>query len=686
MFGKTKGAVLPKNRNAAIHERRRENPEKTNGRSILAGSSKPLEEKTQDLPPGGEVIEDLLAVPPTQPSKPRGNPFRPNGVMGKVFDFLASLRLAVCLLTVMGLVCIAGTIAESNYTARLAQRLVYRTFWFDLLILAIFINVLFATLSRFPWRITQLGFLVTHLGVLTTLVGALISHRYGVEGQMMVSEGQTRDRIQLNTSFIGIQKEGDQVRHRFDAVEVEWGKPSPENPQVYEIPALGLKAIVTGFFPDSEWKEIWKDGGPMENPAIHFAIDNTTMGRMAEGWLAPKIPSNRSMNLGPATILAKWVPNEAALRAELAATPQSSTAELGILEIKLKGSSVTQRIDVAKAKMTPVPIEGTRYSIQVTDQMESGVINDSGVLANDPTQPPNPVVIYDVYQGDARILTRQIEYALFPDFDMMHNQEVESPFEATYRHEGSGPASGAEFVLLLGPEKNLTWKVTTSTGQVTSGPITLGQPVPMPMMTAGMNLLIDEYFSHAWREEQLVERPIKKGEFGSRAARMELVSSTGEKQQVWAQMFEDNEVTLDGQKYHIVYQNDELPLGFSIQLKDFRLLHYPGGEIRPMSYESDVKVTSLSGNESLIRDNITIMMNEPLDHGGYRIFQSSYIDQPPGDPRISIFSIAYDPGITIIYAGSIILCLGIAIMFYGKPYLRKLEQQWQAKKVEVPAT
>lgn len=104
-----------------------------------------------------------------------------------------------------------------------------------------------------------------------------------------------------------------------------------------------------------------------------------------------------------------------------------------------------------------------------------------------------------------------------------------------------------------------------------------------------------------------------------------------------------------------------------------------------MSFESDVRVTGPTSQES--KDKVTIMMNEPLDHNGYRVFQSSYIDQPKGDPRISIFSIAHDPGISIIYSGSIILCLGIAVMFYGKPYLRKIETKWQHQSAkEVPVS
>ena len=104
-----------------------------------------------------------------------------------------------------------------------------------------------------------------------------------------------------------------------------------------------------------------------------------------------------------------------------------------------------------------------------------------------------------------------------------------------------------------------------------------------------------------------------------------------------------------------------------------------------MSYESDVKVVGETGNEKVTRD-VTIMMNEPMDHNGYRVFQSSYLDEPKGDPQISIFSIARDPGVPVIYFGSIILCLGMGLMFWAKPYLRRLETRWLARKKEVLAT
>ncbi|MCA9429305.1 MAG: cytochrome c biogenesis protein ResB, partial [Candidatus Omnitrophica bacterium] len=132
------------------------------------------------------------------------------------------------------------------------------------------------------------------------------------------------------------------------------------------------------------------------------------------------------------------------------------------------------------------------------------------------------------------------------------------------------------------------------------------------------------------------------------------------------------------------YLSEEFPLGFTIRLDDFRLRTYPGGS-SPMSYESDVTVAYAEENSN-VQKEVLIQMNEPMDQNGFRVFQSSFIDQPKGDPRISIFSIAKDPGVPIIYTGSIVLCVGIAMMFYGRKYLRKLEKKWYPQRMSGAAS
>ncbi len=63
-------------------------------------------------------------------------------------------------------------------------------------------------------------------------------------------------------------------------------------------------------------------------------------------------------------------------------------------------------------------------------------------------------------------------------------------------------------------------------------------------------------------------------------------------------------------------------------------------------------------------------MNHPLDHRGYTFYQSNYI--PMKDPRTrqptgqfqSVFQVAKNPGRPIIYAGCMLVVLGIFLQFY----------------------
>jgi hypothetical protein len=60
-------------------------------------------------------------------------------------------------------------------------------------------------------------------------------------------------------------------------------------------------------------------------------------------------------------------------------------------------------------------------------------------------------------------------------------------------------------------------------------------------------------------------------------------------------------------------------------------------------------------------------MNDPLSHNGLRFYQSSFREAGHGK-EASIFNVAYDPGRPLKYTGSLMVCLGIATMFYMKAY------------------
>jgi hypothetical protein len=110
----------------------------------------------------------------------------------------------------------------------------------------------------------------------------------------------------------------------------------------------------------------------------------------------------------------------------------------------------------------------------------------------------------------------------------------------------------------------------------------------------------------------------------------------------------------------------ELPLGFSLKLVEFRKAVNPGG-VGNAAFSSVVRlVDSAKG----IDEERVISMNEPLTHNGLTFYQSGFNEAGHG-MKTSTFSIGRDPGSMLKYGGSLLICLGIAIMFYMRAYFFK---------------
>ncbi len=99
-----------------------------------------------------------------------------------VFEFFASLKLAVVLLAVLIIAAIAGTIYESSFDAKIARVYIYGAPWFNLWLVLLAVNLTASALSRWPWRKHHIAFLITHLGIIALLIGSLIGPIWGIEG------------------------------------------------------------------------------------------------------------------------------------------------------------------------------------------------------------------------------------------------------------------------------------------------------------------------------------------------------------------------------------------------------------------------------------------------------------------------------------------------------------------------
>lgn len=114
-----------------------------------------------------------------------------------------------------------------------------------------------------------------------------------------------------------------------------------------------------------------------------------------------------------------------------------------------------------------------------------------------------------------------------------------------------------------------------------------------------------------------------------------------------------------GALLRFVYSHRRVPMKKELTLKRFEVEKYQGSS-KAMAYKSLVEVPG--EGEHLIS------MNEPLKLDGLLYYQASFEDGPQGQPIASIFSINYDPGRWIKYLGSLVMSLGIILLFYFRKF------------------
>ena len=122
-------------------------------------------------------------------------------------------------------------------------------------------------------------------------------------------------------------------------------------------------------------------------------------------------------------------------------------------------------------------------------------------------------------------------------------------------------------------------------------------------------------------------------------------------QNSYARFFKEDRV------YAMGYLNKTYNLDFDLELIDFRMTTYQGSE-KAKSYESEIR----------FKDKTTIIsMNEPLKLDGWTFYQSSF--EPPKnkeDSFASILSVNQDPGRPLKYFGSLLIVMGITLLFYRR--------------------
>lgn len=110
--------------------------------------------------------------------------------------------------------------------------------------------------------------------------------------------------------------------------------------------------------------------------------------------------------------------------------------------------------------------------------------------------------------------------------------------------------------------------------------------------------------------------------------------------------------TKDG-NIEIILGRKKETIPFSLTLKDFRKIDYPGTN-KAKEYESDLII-----HDGEVSWPTTISMNEPLRYKGYTFYQSSFEQRP--DIEVTVLSVVNNKGRIFPYISTLVIFLGLLL-------------------------
>jgi hypothetical protein len=580
-----------------------------------------------------------------------------------LFRFLASLKLAVASLVILATVLSCATILETQHGARYARWYVYEATWFVVLLGLLGVNIFCAAAIRFPWKRYQTGFVITHAGLLVLLFGSILTFVSGVEGRITLAEGESTQsmalarRSQINAHWVGRPQEPP-YEFSFDAGPVEW--PLGKSLNIGAVD--GVQARILRYLDHPHAVESWvldesKSGGP----AVRFKVVGKDGVTVAESWLVDQ-QFGDAVLLGPLRLQLERAVTDEVVK-DFLNPPVEDLGEKGVLVMYFGDEAKRVPIDHSIGNKIPLGQDGV--AVEIAAYLANATPDKLGNFTSKDEQPKNPMVELRVHLPGVDKPLRQIAFAkdYLLNLDGVYAQVC--PVKFRFHHPTVQPKSGLE--LLQTSDGTLYGRMFWGGKYQSQGEVKPGDRIN----TAGnFQLQIVQHLRHsAQKVEFETDASVsdRKAKLKSEPAALVEISAGGAVQQIWLRRNDPNYgrrnlVTPNG-SMALSYENARIPLGFSLKLIDFRREKNPGNAGNA-GFSSCVRAVDPMVN---MDEERTISMNEPLTHGKFTFYQSGFDDAVMGR-ETSTFSVAYDPGRVLKYSGSLMICLGIAVMFYMRAY------------------
>ena len=567
-------------------------------------------------------------------------------ILQRLTGWFGSLPMAVVLLVTIAGVLAWGTIYEMRFGTAAVQRFVYQSWAFQALLAFLAVNLAVAALQRLPWRRRHLPFVLAHIGIILTLIGGIIGGRFGIDGQLVIPEGETANVLQLPQKLLVVRQPNPGLHRAFPTqFEAMAWEHEPNTRFRVALEDRSIELVVDRYYPNAVVEEQVRDDGPEENPAVHLLLSHE--GQQVQAWLFARNPERFGIQWGEAHVFFLEPMSEQAFTELMA--PQPRTHPRGVVSLQFPGTPSVHALPVPEEPNQVVAIDGTPYVITFKDYFPDFALTPEGII-NRSDAPVNPAVSF-LLSGPEGTDTYLL-FARFPEFEAVHGLEHTIPAEVSYTHaEGSALPPNA-ISLVRTPSGTLAAVLTGSEGerrQLES--VELGRPYTHPWL--GYEFEVSAYYPRAAASQSFQNR--------SNQVRLEALHLTArqgeETTEAWVSSGSGAQLVLGDEPLLVEYRPAEHELPFSIKLLDFRKVDYPGTQMAA-SYESDVQLTDPERGLILMRQ---ISMNNPLRYRGFSFFQSSYLEG--STVETTVLSARSDPGTPLVYAGFLIIIAGVISMF-----------------------
>jgi hypothetical protein len=429
-----------------------------------------------------------------------------------LYEFFASLKLAVVLILLVAMLLGLATFVEANYGTAAVGFLIYHTWFFAALLSLLALNIFCAAAIRFPWKRHQTGFVITHIGLLTLLAGSAISDRGSVNSQMLVYLGDSNQvAIDMDQSILSVSNipgHPEQLDVKFQPGPFNWNDSTPGWitrriwSRLFRIP-FGLDK------PGQPWQHppqvVYNDGKTKLEVIDYFARSNVvTTPYLSLRFYQPKIkveipvelsprhddPFARAA-LGPMGDVVTWHTEQAdGLTAFKACIPDRTVEGDGLVAFWWKGETTCASVkELKKLQEQHKRFElNGGLSVELAAYGESvdlnALIRGQGLVPPGPEgEDLGPTVELFVYEKGADGKESKSRVLRFAEYPYMPGGKQPAGFQAELYH----PSVKGRVEILVGPDEKLAFRAwQKALGRVVaSGDLEIGKPVDTFSMGGG---------------------------------------------------------------------------------------------------------------------------------------------------------------------------------------------------------